>query len=130
MARMDTAKENPDTPMGDKADVAEPDEQGTNAAADTVAKATAWLDDKLVPILGTAPLGPYEPDERDDPNPGPADLLCPVCHHAFSRHETRVDAHTQKTYLICPGLGTALEVEAHEETAPADPGTQNGPVLS
>jgi hypothetical protein len=98
-----------------------------DTAKENVTKATAWLDDKLVPILGPAPLGPYELDERDDPNPGVADQLCPVCHHAMSRHEIEVDPRTHHTYLVCPGLGAAYEVHRHEE---GEPGTQTGPVLS
>jgi hypothetical protein len=122
MARMDTAKDNPEAANDSTA-------AGTRnrRAAGTAAKATTWLDDKLVPILGPAPLGPYELDERDDPNPGIADLLCPVCHHAMSRHTTEVDAVSGHTFVTCPETGTSYEIEVHEHR---EPGTQTGPVLS
>lgn len=99
-----------------------------NRVTDGVAKATTWIDDKLVPILGPATLGPYELDERDDPNPGVADELCPVCHHAVSRHEVEVDPGSGHTYRICPGTGTSYEIDTHAHAA--EPGTMNGPVLS
>lgn len=99
-----------------------------NTAKENVHRATGWVDDKLVPILGPATLGPYELDERDDPNPGVFDQLCPICHHAMSRHETDIDPVTHHVYKVCPGLGTAFEV-THEERE-AHGLTQDGPVLS
>jgi len=122
MTAMDTAKENPEAADTNTAD------DKTNRAAGTAAKGTAWLDDKLVPILGTATLGPYELDERDDPEPGVADELCPVCHHAVSRHETEIDPVSHHTFRICPGTGTAYEIDTHAHER--EPGTMNGPVLS
>ncbi|WP_344751516.1 hypothetical protein [Gryllotalpicola koreensis] len=99
-----------------------------NDVKENVHKATAALDDKLVPILGPAPLGPYGLDERDDPHPGPADLLCPVCHHAMSRHATEVDPVAHHTFVTCPELGTSYEVEAHDHDHA--PGTLDHPVLN
>jgi len=125
---MDTANENTEPATENTENTDSADEENTNTAAHTVANATTWLDDKLVPILGTAPLGPYELDERDDPDPGVADELCPVCHHAVSRHEIEVDPVSHHTYRICPGTGTAYEIDTHEHVA--EPGTVNGPVLS
>ncbi|GAA4161831.1 hypothetical protein GCM10022286_20000 [Gryllotalpicola daejeonensis] len=103
-----------------------------NPVANGVAKATTWIDDKLVPILGPSNLGPYELDERDDPNPGVVDELCPVCHHAVSRHEVHVDEATGHTYRICPESGASYEIDAHAHTHAAgrEPDTLDGPVLS
>jgi hypothetical protein len=84
-----------------------------NTAKENVKRATAWVDDKLVPILGPAPLGPYELDERDDPHPGPHDELCPICHHAMSRHEEDVDPTTHHVYLRCPDSGVEMETARH-----------------
>lgn len=96
-----------------------------NAVRENVHHATGWLDDKLVPILGPATLGPYELDERDDPEPGVADTLCPVCHHAMSRHEVDVDPRTHHVFLCCPGTGVEMETDRHVEL----PHAQVGPVL-
>lgn len=96
---------------------------------DGVQRATEWLDGKLVPILGPAPTGPFESDEADDPNPGVADELCPVCHHALSRHTEEVEPGTNRVFRRCPD-GTVIETEVAAETGPGAPDTQDGPVLS
>ena len=135
MSRMDTAKENNEDAVN-KAPTTdtEADTPDDNPIANGVAKATTWIDDKLVPILGPSTLGPYELDERDDPNPGVVDELCPVCHHAVSRHEVHVDEATGHTYRICPDTGASYEIDVHAHEVPAAhehvPGTLDGPVLS
>jgi len=97
-----------------------------NNVRENVHRATGWLDDKLVPLLGPATNGPWEHNVNEDENAGPADQLCPVCHHAMSRHIEETDPHTHHTYLRCPDSGTVIEThrESHE------PGTETGPVLS
>ncbi|AYG03344.1 hypothetical protein [Gryllotalpicola protaetiae] len=98
-----------------------------NTVKENVRKATAALDDTLVPLIGPAIRGPYGVDERrEDPHPGVTDGLCPVCYHAISRHDVDVDAHTHHTYLVCPDLGTALGVERH----PHEAGTLDHAVLT
>ena len=97
-----------------------------NTVKENVHHATGWLDDKLVPILGPAPRGPFELDERDDPNPGPADQLCPVCHHAMSRHEQDIDSRTHHLFLRCPDSGVEMETARHEH----EPAALGHPVLS
>lgn len=84
-----------------------------NTVKENVRHATGWLDDKLIPLIGPATLGPYELDERDDPHPGAHDSLCPICHHAMSRHFVDVDATTHHVYLACPDSGVELETARH-----------------
>jgi hypothetical protein len=97
-----------------------------NDAKQNVHRATEWLDDKLVPILGPAPNGPWEETASEDQHPGDADELCPVCHHAISQHtEEREDA-TGRVWLRCPDADTVIET--HREQP--DSTTQNGPLLS
>jgi len=98
-----------------------------NSVKENVRKATAALDDRLVPLIGPAMLGPYGVDERrEDPHPGAFDQLCPVCYHVISRHEVDVDPRTHHVYLVCPELHTQLGVERH----PHEAGTLDHPVLS
>lgn len=99
-----------------------------NTVKENVRNATAALDDKLIPILGPATRGPFGLDERDDPHPGIAELLCPVCHHAMGRHELHADPSSHHTYLRCPELGTEFAIERHEHED--GPGTLAAPVLS
>lgn len=54
-----------------------------------------WLNEKLYPVIGPPPLGPYEPIvERI----GVA--LCPVCGRPMSEHF--IDHSTPDTILNCP----------------------------
>ncbi|MFC4243854.1 hypothetical protein ACFOYW_10745 [Gryllotalpicola reticulitermitis] len=100
-----------------------------NDGKDGVQRATEWLDDKLVPILGPAPNGPFESDRAEDPRPGVTDELCPVCHHAMSRHTEEVEPGTNRVFRRCPD-GTIVETEVEATTHPGDENTQDGPVLS
>lgn len=97
-----------------------------NSVRENVRRATGWLDDKLVPLLGPATNGPWEPSASEDAHAGEADALCPVCHHAINRHIEETDARTHHTFLRCPDSGTVIETqrEAHE------PGTETHPLLT
>ncbi|WP_033210023.1 hypothetical protein [Gryllotalpicola ginsengisoli] len=85
-----------------------------NTVRERITHASDWLDDKLIPVLGPAPLGPFEPGPDVDPAPGEFDALCPVCHGAMARHEHHVDASTGHVYLRCPDTGVELETARHE----------------
>lgn len=62
-------------------------------------QAVEWLDGKLVPVLGPAPLGPY------DAQP-PLSTACPLCGEALARHVSeKEEGHV---YLHCPN-GTVTE---------------------
>jgi hypothetical protein len=73
----------------------------------TAVHAVAWLDDKLVPLLGSAPLGPYDEE--------PAHLsTCPLCGAAMAQHRTERDG--EHTYLHCPGDTVTIVVETGRRT--------------
>ncbi|KQV06935.1 hypothetical protein [Leifsonia sp. Root112D2] len=56
-----------------------------------------WLDDRLLPILGPPPLGPYDVETP----PTPDHLLCPLCGTPMAGHTMERDgAHA---FIHCPG---------------------------
>lgn len=101
-----------------------------NTVRENARRAAGWLDDKLVPLLGPATITPREgvarDATRDDPHPGVAENLCPMCHHGMDHHIVDRDPRTGHTYLTCPDSGTVIGTERHSE----EPGTQTRPVLS
>lgn len=72
---------------------------GETAHGRGLAHAVEWLDDKLVPLLGPAPLGPYDAEP-------PHSTVCPLCGETLSRHVTeKEEGHV---FLHCPD-GTVTE---------------------
>ncbi|MHA7985177.1 hypothetical protein ACX9R5_05150 [Rathayibacter sp. CAU 1779] len=62
-------------------------------------QAVEWLDDKLVPVLGPAPLGPYDAEP-------PHSTACPLCGLPLAGHDTeKSEGHV---FLRCPD-GTVTE---------------------
>jgi hypothetical protein len=66
-------------------------------------RAAEWLDDKLIPVLGPPPLGPYG---ADDPQPE-AHTSCPICGEPLAQH--RVERDGEHSYLHCPNSSTVFE---------------------
>ncbi|NEN04852.1 hypothetical protein G3T36_03110 [Diaminobutyricibacter tongyongensis] len=67
------------------------------------ARAAEWLDDKLVPVLGPPPLGPYG---ADDPQPE-AHTSCPICGEPLAQH--RLERDGEHSYLHCPNGSGVFE---------------------
>lgn len=97
-----------------------------NDARQNVHRATAWLDGKLVPILGPATNGPWEASSTEDQHPGDNDQLCPVCHHAMRHHVEETVPNSHHVFLWCPDADTVIETERMPHTV----GPQMGPVLT
>lgn len=55
--------------------------------------AVEWLDDKLVPVLGPPPLGPFDGEEQHSTD-------CPLCGQPLSRHGT--EKEDGDVFLHCP----------------------------
>lgn len=55
-----------------------------------------WVDDKLVPVMGSANVGPYEESDRDVI----AADECPVCRHPMGEHT--IDHSNSNAVLHCP----------------------------
>jgi len=92
--------------------------------------AKRWLHDNIRPLLIDMPArGNVEGDQPEDPNPGDVDEVCPVCHHALSRHTEEREEGTNRVFRRCPD-GTVIETEADAETGLEGNGTQDGPILS
>lgn len=53
-----------------------------------------WLDDKLIPAIGPADVGPYAAG-----SPSASDA-CPVCGHPMGEHT--IDRSRPNTLLVCP----------------------------
>jgi NAD(P)-dependent dehydrogenase (short-subunit alcohol dehydrogenase family) len=72
-------------------------EQADLAKPDRVRHAAEWLDDKLVPRLGGAEVGPYDEEPEDSVK---AHDVCPLCGHPMREHQ--IDRSHANAVLICP----------------------------
>jgi hypothetical protein len=65
------------------------------------ANAARWLDDKLFPIFGPPPLGPYgaETPRTAEHN------LCPLCGRPMPEH--MMEHEGAQSFLICPAPASA-----------------------
>jgi hypothetical protein len=60
------------------------------------ADAARWLDDKLFPIFGPPPLGPYDAESPRTPEHN----LCPLCGHPMPEHT--IEHEGAHSFLNCP----------------------------
>ncbi len=60
----------------------------------------AWLNRRLLPILGPPPLGPYTTESPAETQQHRAEAVCPVCHQLMSLHE--IDRTGEKTQITHP----------------------------
>ncbi len=60
----------------------------------------AWLNRRLLPILGPPPLGPYTTESPAETQQHRAEATCPVCHQLMSLHE--IDRSGEKTQITHP----------------------------
>ena len=72
---------------------------GDTVHTHSLTHAVEWLDDKLVPLLGPPPLGPYEVEQ-------PHSTTCPLCGESLARHGTETEEG--HVFLRCPD-GTVTE---------------------
>jgi hypothetical protein len=63
-------------------------------------RATQWLNDKLMPVFGPPPLGPYDPES---PEPT-SSKSCPICLHPMKEHRAEWDAETGHLFLQHPDV--------------------------
>ena len=69
---------------------------GHTGSQQLAARAAEWLDDKLIPILGPPPLGPYGEDEPR----AEAHTACPLCGQPLAQH--RVERDGEHSFMHCP----------------------------
>ncbi|MHA6668251.1 hypothetical protein ACX3O0_05230 [Homoserinimonas sp. A447] len=62
-----------------------------------VRQAAEWLDEKLIPRLGGAEVGPYDEESEDSVASHDA---CPLCGHPMGAHQ--IDRSHPNAVLICP----------------------------
>jgi hypothetical protein len=74
----------------------------------TASHAAQWLDDKLIPLLGPPPLGPYDAEP-------PHVSTCPLCGAPMMQHRSERDG--EHTYLHCPGDTVTIVVETGRHVA-------------
>jgi len=75
------------------------DKGGATVHTHGLTHAAEWLDDKLIPLLGPPPLGPYGAES-------PHATTCPLCGQPLAGHRTeKEEGHV---YLHCP-TGTVTE---------------------
>jgi hypothetical protein len=72
---------------------------GETVHAHGLTQAVEWLDGKLVPVLGPAPLGPYDVEP-------PHSTACPLCGQTLAGHDT--EKSEGRIYLRCAD-GTVTE---------------------
>ncbi len=79
---------------------------------DKLVRATDWLNEKLYPMLGPPPLGPYDDDEATMLRGERGDDVCPVCGEPMRLHERVEEPETGKVWLHCPGGPAGQQLEA------------------
>jgi len=67
-----------------------------------IVQATDWLNEKLFPVLGPPPLGPYDDDSAERLRHERGDDPCPICGQAMREHEVIGSPEEQKVWLRCP----------------------------
>lgn len=72
-------------------------EQADPAKPDRVRHAAQWLDDKLIPRMGGAEVGPYDEESEESIR---AHDACPLCGHPMREHQ--IDRSHANAVLICP----------------------------
>jgi len=77
--------------------------KGSHQAAEHIVE---WLDDKLFPVLGPPPLGPFD----DADAPAPTSATCPFCGIRMSLH--RVERDGAHTFLHCPDPAVTVVAES------------------
>ncbi len=85
-------------------------------ADDKLVQATDWLNEKLYPILGPPPLGPYDDDTADRIRHERGDEPCPICGKPMRDHRTVADPADGRTWLRCPDGPEGQELEAGGES--------------
>ncbi len=78
---------------------------------DKIVQATDWLNEKLFPVLGPPPLGPYDDDTAERLRHERGDDVCPVCGHPLSEHEVITEPAAGKVWLHCPGRPAGEQLE-------------------
>jgi len=73
---------------------------GHDGPLQAAAHAAAWLDDKLVPLLGPPPLGPYDAES-------PHSRACPLCGAPLLQH--RAERDEEHVFLHCPDETAVVE---------------------
>jgi len=58
---------------------------------------TAWLNGRLLPIIGPPPLGPYDDEVPAQERPV---ARCPLCGAPMTEHD--IDRSGERTQLRCP----------------------------
>ncbi|MHA6695146.1 hypothetical protein [Homoserinimonas sp. A520] len=81
----------------DAGDPAAQAEQADLAKPDRVRQAAEWLDEKLIPRLGGAEVGPYDDESEESVK---AHDTCPLCGHSMREHQ--FDRSHANAVLICP----------------------------
>ncbi len=77
-----------------------------------ITRATEWLNDKLYPILGPPPLGPYEDDRAERPWHEYGDDACPICGRPMRSHDVIEDPEDDEVWLRCPGAPAGQQLES------------------
>ncbi len=79
---------------------------------DRLVRATNWLNEKLLPILGPPPLGPYDDDTADRLRHERGDEPCPICGRPMHDHRVIEEPEDGKRWLRCPDGPPGQELES------------------
>lgn len=78
---------------------------------DKIVQAANWLNEKLLPILGPPPLGPYDDDSAEWLRHERGDDICPICGHRLAEHDVIAEPADGKVWLHCPGRPAGEQLE-------------------